>query len=60
MAATITRVGEAETTTAERPVFLVTRRELVVLTVAIGAVLGAILLLVVTSGQMAAALASSG
>ena len=46
--------------TAEAPIFLVTRRELAVLTVAMAAVVGAGLLLVVTGGQVAAALSSQG
>ena len=41
----------------EAPVFFLTRRELVVLTVSIALVVGALLLLVVTSGQVATALA---
>ena len=44
----------------EHHVFFVTRRELIVLTVALAAVVGAILFLVVTSGHVAAALSSQG
>ncbi len=58
MAATITSVPDPDV--AEAPIFLFTWRELVVLTVALTAVLGAILLLVVTSGQVARALAGNG
>jgi len=45
---------------AEASVFLVTRRELAVLAVAVAIVIGAVLLLVLTSHQVATALSSSG
>lgn len=58
MAATITTVVDPDIT--PDPVFLVTRRELAVLLVALAVVCGAGLLLVLTSGQLASALFSSG
>ena len=51
-------VGDREPEPQE--VFLVTRRELAVLTVAFGVLLGAILLLVVTSGQVTSAVFGGG
>lgn len=54
MAATIATVDES---IATEPVFLVTRRELAVLAVTVAMVVGAVLLLIVTSGQVVGALA---
>lgn len=58
VAATITTVVDPDIT--PESVFLVTRRELAVLTVALTVVLSVLLLLVVTSGQLAGAVFGSG
>lgn len=54
MAVTINTMVEPEG--SRDPVFLVTRRELAVLTVALSMVLGAVLLLLVASSQVTSAL----
>jgi len=58
MAATISAVVEPDP--AEASVLLVTRRELAVLAVAVAIVVGAVLLLVLTSHQVVTALSTSG
>lgn len=59
MAGTIGTVGDP-TDTALQATFLVTRRELAVLTVALATVVGAVLLLIVTGSQVASALTGPG
>ena len=57
MAATITSVVDPD---ISEPVFLVTRRELAMLAVALTVVFGAVLLLILTSGDLAATLFGPG
>lgn len=58
MAVTINTMADPEV--SRDPVFLVTRRELAVLTVALSMVLGAVLLLLVVSSQVTSALFGPG